>query len=364
MIRIAGAYAARPSGRTGSVYRQRMEQEIRFVATEHGRLAFATVGSGPPLVLGCWWLGHLELQWESALFRSWIERLAETHTVVRFDRPGIGLSEPATRELDAEDEAALAATVLDDLALGPAVAFGASCGGCGSIALSVVRGDLVSHLVLYGAYADGSAITTPEVRESLTRLFEAHWGIGSQVLADIFMPDATAEAREDFARYQRRAVTPDVAARNFQIVHRLEAGPWIGDVAVPTLVIHRRGDRAIPVELGRDLAARIRGARFVPLAGRDHFPWIGDLDSVMRPLHAFVGSPMSAPTAADDGNPLSEREREVLHLVALGLSDGEISEQLVVSPHTAHRHVANIRRKLRQPSRAAAVAEATRRGWL
>jgi len=68
--------------------------------------------------------------------------------------------------------------------------------------------------------------------------------------------------------------------------------------------------------------------------------------------------------ASQNGDPLSDREREVLSLVALGLSDSEIAEQLVVSPHTVHRHVANVRRKLRRPSRASAVAEATRRGWL
>lgn len=362
MIRIAAAYAVREA-----VYRPLVEQEIRFASTEHGRVAFATVGAGPPLVLGCWWIGDLELQWESPAFRAWIERLARSHTVVRFDRPGIGLSEPSDATLDAEHEARIAATVLGEIGAGPAVAFGASSGGCSSIALAATRPDLVSHLVLYGAYLDGAAITTPELRASLRSLVEAHWGIGSQVLADIFMPDADAEERDDFARYQRRAVSPAVAARNFESVHLLDATRWVDDVSVPTLVIHRRGDRAIPAALGSELAARIPGARFVSLPGRDHFPWIGDVDAVLRRIIAFVGvSPPepAAPAAGDAGESLSPREREVISLVALGLSDSEIAAQLVVSPHTVHRHVANIRRKLHQPSRAAAVAEATRRGWL
>jgi DNA-binding CsgD family transcriptional regulator len=135
------------------------------------------------------------------------------------------------------------------------------------------------------------------------------------------------------------------------------------DVAVPTLVVHRRGDRAIPVEQGRELAARIPGARFVALPGRDHFPWVGDVDGVLRTILPFLGSPAPPATDAID-NPLSDREREVLTLIALGLSDAQIAGQLVVSPHTVHRHVANVRRKLHQPSRASAVAEASRRGWL
>jgi pimeloyl-ACP methyl ester carboxylesterase/DNA-binding CsgD family transcriptional regulator len=342
-----------------------VEQEIRFLATANGRLAVATVGAGPPLLLGCWWIGHLELQWESAPFRSWIERLAETHTVIRYDRPGIGLSDPADDALGAADEARLSAAALEAIELGPATILGASCGGCSAVALAATRPELVSRLILYGAYVNGGDITRPEIRASLSSLVEAHWGLGSAVLADIFMPDAEPEEREDFARFQRRAVSPEVAARNFEVVYALEAEEWVGDIGVPTLVIHRRGDRAIPAALGRELAARIPGARFVSLAGRDHFPWVGDVDAVLRPILAFVGAP--APPAGDapkNGDPLSDREREVLSLVALGLSDSEIAEQLVVSPHTVHRHVANVRRKLRQPSRAAAVAEATRRGWL
>jgi DNA-binding CsgD family transcriptional regulator len=139
--------------------------------------------------------------------------------------------------------------------------------------------------------------------------------------------------------------------------------PWLSDVGVPTLVVHRRGDRAIPIEQGRALAAQIPDARFVALPGRDHFPWVGDVDGVLRAVLPFLGA--AAPPARDvEDNPLSDRELEVLSLVALGLSDTEIAGQLVVSPHTVHRHVANVRRKLLQPSRAAAVAEASRRGWL
>jgi pimeloyl-ACP methyl ester carboxylesterase/DNA-binding CsgD family transcriptional regulator len=338
-----------------------MEQEIRFVGTGAGRIAYATIGSGPPLLVSCWWVGHLEYQWESASFRAWLERLAARHTVVRYDRPGTGLSGPGAAVTSAGAEAETSATLLEELGLGPAIVLGASCGGCSSIALAATRPELVERLLLYGAYANGRDITTLEVRQSLVALVLAHWGLGSQVLADVFMPDAHAREREDFARYQRRATTAEQAAEGFRRVYELDAEPWLGEVPVPTLVVHRRGDRAVPIELGRDLAARIPDARFVSVAGRDHFPWVGDVDDVLRVFLAFLGA--SPPVTGDDG-PLSAREREVLGLIALGLSDGEIADQLVVSPHTVHRHVANVRRKLRQPSRAAAVAEAAQRGWL
>ncbi len=232
--------------------------------------------------------------------------------------------------------------------------------------LAAERPDLVDRLVLYGAYAHGAELSSAEVRDSLVALVRAHWGLGSRTLADVL------HARR---RQRRRARSSPATSSGSRPRTRPRSGSASSTSStsatdsaasrVPTLVLHRRGDRAIPARLGRELAARIPGARFVPFEGRDHFPWVGDSASVLRAVAAFLGAPAPATPAARDGDgPLSEREREVLALVALGLSDAEIASQLVLSPHTVHRHVANVRRKLRQPSRAAAVAEASRQGLI
>jgi DNA-binding CsgD family transcriptional regulator len=138
-------------------------------------------------------------------------------------------------------------------------------------------------------------------------------------------------------------------------------------ITVPTLVLHRRDDRAIPFRLGREVGALIPGATFRPLPGEEHFPWRGDWVSVTRAVLDFLGvsgqhDPDDAPPAAEVVGELSGRELEVLRLVAGGLSDREIARRLVLSPHTVHRHVANSRTKLGLPSRAAAAAYATRIG--
>ena len=118
--------------------------------------------------------------------------------------------------------------------------------------------------------------------------------------------------------------------------------------------------------MGRAVAAAIPGATFVPLQGNSHFPWHGDVDSIVRACRQALAPQQPPLDAADERGriPLSDREREILACVARGLGDREIAEQLVLSPHTVHRHVANIRRKLGSPSRTAAVAEATRLGLL
>jgi DNA-binding CsgD family transcriptional regulator len=193
----------------------------------------------------------------------------------------------------------------------------------------------------------------------------SHWGLGSRLLADVFLGDANGGEQERFARYQRAAASPEIAAALLELIYRNDVRAELERVRVPTLVVHRRGDRAIPYHLGRELAAAIPGATLMPLEGSAHFPWAGDWRSVARALRSVL-----APEARvhRGGEPaavlLSGREREVLALVASGLSDQEIAEQLVLSHHTVHRHVANIRHKLGRGSRTSAVAEAARLGLL
>jgi DNA-binding CsgD family transcriptional regulator len=150
------------------------------------------------------------------------------------------------------------------------------------------------------------------------------------------------------------------------LVYRLDVRAQLPLVRQPALVVHRRDDRAVPFRLGREVAAAIPGATFIPLQGSAHFPWHGDVDSVVRACREALAPGQSSPRDASEPERvlLSSREREVLACVARGLSDREIAEQLVLSSHTVHRHVANIRRKLGRTSRTAAVAEAARLGLL
>jgi DNA-binding CsgD family transcriptional regulator len=210
----------------------------------------------------------------------------------------------------------------------------------------------------------------------MVNLVRAHWGLGSRVLADIFMPNATAAERDAFVDFQRESAPAEGAALSLEAVYSFDARDRLAAVDTPTLVLHRRGDRAIPLALGQDIASRIPGATLLPLPGSDHLPWHGDAGATANALLGFLGvadpaveiepppAPGTDPTAARAETDLSERELEVLRLVAIGLSDREIAERLVLSPHTVHRHVANVRTKLRLPSRAAAAAHAARLGLL
>src|SRR4051794_19954201 len=342
-------------------------QEIRFLTFAGRRVAYSAVGSGPALVAPAWWISHLELDWADPRFRALWETVGSGYRLVRYDRLGVGVSDREVRDEDLtlDAEVALLQAVLDALALEKVPLVGGSSGGCAAIAFAARHPERVERLLLYGAYADGAAVATSELREAIVGTVRSHWGLGSRMLADMFLGDTDRAEQEQLARYQRAAASAETAALLLERVYRNDVRDELAQVRAPTFVAHRRGDRAIPYALGRELAAGIPGARLVPLDGNAHFAWAGDSRAVARALRSALAP---EPRARLSGEPaavlLSQREREVLALVADGLSDQEIAEQLVVSHHTVHRHVANIRNKLGRGSRAAAVAEAARLGLL
>lgn len=341
-----------------------MTEPIRFVPFTGSRVAFAVSGEGPPVVAPAWWVSHLELDWRDEAFRSFWTSAAAGHTLVRYDHLGTGMSDrdvdPAALSLD--DEVALLASIMDELEIERASLFGGSSGGCAAIAFAARFPDRVDRLLLYGTYAHGPSIAPAGVRDALAAAVRAHWGLGSRVLADVFVGSEDGEARRRFVRDQRESAEAETAAALLEAAYRRDVRPLLAQVRAPTVVVHRRADRAIPYACGRELAGSISAARLVSLDGDAHLPWVGDRMSVARALGSFLTD-----TAAPDPAAavlLSRREREVLRLVADGLSDREIADRIAVSHHTVHRHVANIRHKLGSGSRAAAVAEAVRLGLL
>jgi pimeloyl-ACP methyl ester carboxylesterase/DNA-binding CsgD family transcriptional regulator len=342
------------------------DQEIRFCAVDGARVAFATAGAGPPLVLPGWWVSNLEANWRSDRFRAFVGGLARERTVIRYDRIGTGLSDralPPGRMTLAFELRTLEA-VADALALERFDLLGISYGGGVAAAYAERHPDRAGRLVCFGAYARGADLAPPAVRASVLDMVRAHWGLGSRLLSEVWLPGADAAERAELTEFQRTAADPDTAAALLALAYDLDAREAIGRLRLPALILHRRDDRAAPFERGLELAALIPGARLLPLDGSAHPPWHGHAAPVVEATLAFLrdaAAPPAAPAAPADAE-LSDREREVLRLVATGLSDAQIAEALVLSPHTVHRHVANIRAKLRQPTRAAAAAEAARLG--
>jgi pimeloyl-ACP methyl ester carboxylesterase/DNA-binding CsgD family transcriptional regulator len=342
-----------------------VRRQTGFVRFEGRRIAYATTGDGPPLVMPAWWVSHLLEDWEGTAFRRFVEALATRHRVVRYDRLGTGLSErdrpPETLTLGYELGALEA--LLDELEIERAAHLGLSCGGSLTAAYAARHPARVERIVLFGAYPYGRELARPDARAAMTELVRSAWGLGSRMLADLFGPTLARADRDAFASSQRASATPEMAADLLDLTYAYDVRDVLPLLTAPTLIVHREHDRAVPLKHGRAMAALVPDAELVVVPGDAHLPWQGDADPVLAAIAPFLGMPAHrSPAPARRVEELSAREREVLRLVAEGLSDAEIGARLVLSPHTVHRHVANIRRKLGLRSRSAAAAAAARAG--
>ena len=267
-----------------------MDQQIRFFTTAGGaRIAYATVGEGPLLLHVAHWLSHIEFDWQDTQKRSFFEALAQKHTLIRYDKHGCGLSDRDRTEISLESEVQVLEGLIDHVAPEQLVLLGISQAGPIALNYAVKHPERVSRLILYGTYANGAKIADDELKESMLKLVRANWGIGSKALADIFMPGSDGAAIESFATNQRKAATAEMASQLLDLTYRIDVTDLLAQVQVPTVVIHRDRDRAMPFHLGRELASSIPDVRLVPLEGRIHFPWLGDSDSVLRAMSEFLG---------------------------------------------------------------------------
>jgi pimeloyl-ACP methyl ester carboxylesterase/DNA-binding CsgD family transcriptional regulator len=339
-----------------------MEQDIRFCELDGRRIAYATVGDGPLLLFGGRWVTHLEEEWEDPRARAFFADLARTHRVVRYDRIGAGLSDRTlSGSPTAENDTRQLAAVFEACGDETASVFACSCAGLSASRLANAFPDRVQRIVFFGGYAARDDIPVA-TRDSLVDFVRANWLLAAQMLAGLFLPRGSGDEIEAMSRYQRHAAEAEVAAAFLELDLRSDARADLRQVSAPALVLHRRGDRTVPIGRGRELASLLPNGRFVALQGDSHLPWMDDQRALQRALAGFLGEP--APTDANGDSPLTRRETEVLRLVAVGLSNREIASSLVLSEHTVHRHVANILTKLTQSSRAAAAAHATRAGYI
>jgi pimeloyl-ACP methyl ester carboxylesterase/DNA-binding CsgD family transcriptional regulator len=353
-----------------------MEQAIRFCTAADGvRIAYATVGSGPPLVKAANYLTHLEHDWNGPTWHHWLRGLAADHTLVRYDERGCGLSDwdVAEYSLDAwvnDLEAVVDAMQLDRFPL-----LGISQGAAISVAYAYRHPDRVSHLILYGGYARGRLNRNPTAEQRLQaetqiNVMRVGWGKENpafrQLFSTMLMPDASPAQSAWLNELARISTTPENAATMEWAMYHLDVREEAAGTTVPTLVLHPRDDASVPFEEGRLLASLIPGARFVPLEGRNHIlledePAWGRF---LAEVNAFLAG-SEGPAAVGTINPFPEltaRELEILTLMAGGAGNERIADELFIAPKTVRNHISNIYSKLGVASRAEAIVLAREAG--
>jgi RNA polymerase sigma factor (sigma-70 family) len=347
-----------------------LKHQTRFCTSPDGvGLAYATDGRGPPLVKAGTWMTHLEYDRQSPVWRHWVRELSRGHTLVRYDGRGCGLSDrqfDGTPTLDTivSDLAA----VVDAAGLERFALLGLSGGGPTAVEYAARNPERVSRLVLYGTYARGRKRRGESEAGSqlLFDLIRVGWG-GSvpafrEVFSSIFIPSAGEEQKRWYDDIQQASSSGDMAARLWRSHAQFEISDTARRITQPALVLHARRDRAVPYEEGRRLASLLPDARFVTLESENHILQEGEpaWETFLSEVRAFVGDDPRAPTVGADLSELSEREREVLELVAAGMSNEQIAERLVLSTRTVERHLSNIYAKLRLSGKSARAAAAAR----
>lgn len=255
-----------------------MEQTIRFCTAPDGaRIAYAIAGEGPPIVRAGSWFTHLEFDWNGPLLRHMLEGLAEHRQLVRYDVRGTGLSEREVRDISFDHFVKDLGAVVDAVGLKRFPLLASSQGGAVSIAYTVRNPERVSHLILLGAYARGATHRPnqgPEFVDALRAVIRQGWGSDDpsyrQLFSSQFLPEGTPEQLRWFSERQRISATAGVAERIYAANMTVDVRGLLSQIRVPTLVLHCRGDRRVPLDMGHELAALIPGAKFVQLESNNH----------------------------------------------------------------------------------------------
>jgi pimeloyl-ACP methyl ester carboxylesterase len=262
-----------------------LRQQIHFCTACDGvRIAYSEVGRGPPLVKAANWLSHLEYDWQSPIWSHLLHALAADRRLIRYDQRGNGLSDWEVDEISFEAFVRDLESVVEASGLQRFPLFGLSQGCAVSIAYAVRHPERVTRLVLLGGYARGrrkrGSQKEIEQADALRTLMQQGWGQENpafrQLFTSLFIPGGSPTQMQWLNDLQRNTTSPENAARIRGTMNDIDVTELLARVGVPTLVLHCRGDAAVPFEEGRLLAAGIRGSRFVELEGGNHIILEGD----------------------------------------------------------------------------------------
>ncbi len=337
----------------------------RFCRLADGmRVAYATKGAGRPLVMVPGWLCHLDGSWSHPSAASARDRFAAEHAFTWYDRLGCGLSDRQGFEVCLDNDVEQLTAVMDSAGIQRASLIGYSLGGPPATVFASRFPDRVDRLVLYSAFARGSAVTTPEGFDALQQVVAMDWSIGSRTLATMLLPNAGSRDLRWFTRFQIAAARAEMAAALIEHMRSMDVREILPRVRTPTLVLHDRHDRAIPLEAGRELAALLPSARLQVLEGNEHDPFIRDSGDVVDAILDFVNDRphIRRKAAAPPASGLTARECEVLRLIAVGASNKRIAADLGIAVTTVERHVTNLYRKIDAQGRADAAMSAVAMG--
>ena len=350
-----------------------MEPTLRYARASDGvTIAYTSVGSGPALV----WLPPVPFsnvigQWRVPSVHDAYQRLATRLQLILYDGRGTGHSQRDVDDLGLDAMLRDLDAVVGHARLQRFALLGYYHSVPAAIAYAARHPQRVSRLVLFGGSTRAlDSMSAPETQALLT-LIERDWDLFVDSAAHAWMGWSAGKEGRLVADAFRSATTPAIARATLEAAREMDVSTEARLVTAPALVLHRQGERQMPLEVSQRLAEALPDGRMLRLEGTTAGLFFGDMGADLKVLLDFLtDEPGAGPAAASEVRPtgtelpagLTARELEVLRLVAQGETNAEIAHRLELSVHTVERHAANLYRKIGARGRADATAYAVRRG--
>jgi pimeloyl-ACP methyl ester carboxylesterase len=222
-------------------------------------------------------ISHLEHWWSEPAHARWLHRLGESARVILFDKRGTGLSDRVVQQPDMDARMDDVRAVMDDVGVERAAIMGISEAGSLASLFAGTHPERCQALILYGAFARFSSwFPTATALQQFYHYADTNWGKGASL--PMFVPSMIGNKsfQEWWGKFERLGATPAACIEIMRLNSQIDVSAILPSIHVPTLVIHRRGDVAVNVEGGREIAALIPNARYIELPGTDHIPFVGD----------------------------------------------------------------------------------------
>lgn len=314
---------------------------VRFAPARGARLAWQQWGEGPATIVAIPPLAqNIEVGWEQPLIRRMLERFGTFSRYLHFDKRGSGASDRHSEVAGMDERVEDLRAVMDDAGIERASFFVQSDGGPMALLFAATYPRRVDRLVMFGSGACLAPEVPEDIRVERRERQVAEWGTPDSRMVDFFAPSLAAdqEFRTWHQRYERLAASAQSLRDLLDLSCEMDASEVLSDLRTPTLVIHRTGDRVVPVEQGRELAARIPDAKLLELPGDDHFAYVGDLEEWMPAVEEFVtGAVASTPPPAPEPG---------VRIVTLGGFRVEVGGDPVATSEWGSRHARQLCKRL------------------
>jgi pimeloyl-ACP methyl ester carboxylesterase/DNA-binding CsgD family transcriptional regulator len=345
--------------------------ETRYAKSGQVSIAYQVLGDGPTdLVMAPGFVSHVEVAWEEPNLARFLTRLASFSRLIVFDKRGTGMSDPASSPPTMDERMDDIRAVMDAAGSSRATVFGVSEGGTLSLLFAHRYPERAQALILYGSWArrlvgpDYPWGLRPDELEDFLNGMGRAWDTGEWWDHGHPSPFDDEHHRAWWARYLRMAASPAMAQNAIRMNTTMDLRDLLPEINLPTLILHRIGDRWIEVGHARYMAEHIPGAIYVELPGEDHRPWLGDVESLLTNIEVFVTGGKARPrrrvTVGTDA--LSRREREVALLASRGETAAEIAQQLFISKRTVESHLVSVYAKLGLRSKSELIRRADELG--